>query len=86
MRWSPVRFRNLLSWADGVDRIFVALLERNAGLVMANAKTHALALGDFTGTALVALLGLWPFMGLQARVPGAILWAILLATAWDTVW
>ncbi|TDS97017.1 AGZA family xanthine/uracil permease-like MFS transporter [Rahnella sp. BIGb0236] len=63
--------------------IFVALLGfRNAGLVMANAKTHALALGDFTAPgALIALLGLLVAVGLQARkVPGAILWAILLAT------
>ncbi|WP_159281236.1 NCS2 family permease [Rahnella variigena] len=63
--------------------IFVALLGfRNAGLVMANARTHALALGDFTAPgALIALLGLLLAVGLQARkVPGAILWAILLAT------
>ncbi|PKE33033.1 permease [Rahnella sp. AA] len=63
--------------------IFVALLGfRNAGLVMANAKTHALGLGDFTAPgALIALLGLLVAVGLQARkVPGAILWAILLAT------
>lgn len=63
--------------------IFVALLGfRNAGLVTANAKTHALGLGDFTAPgALIALLGLLIAIGLQARrVPGAILWAILLAT------
>ncbi|MBB6115960.1 AGZA family xanthine/uracil permease-like MFS transporter [Rahnella inusitata] len=63
--------------------IFVALLGfRNAGLVLANAKTHALALGDFTSPgALIALLGLLVAVGLQARkIPGAILWAILLAT------
>ncbi|WP_369788834.1 NCS2 family permease [Rouxiella sp. WC2420] len=63
--------------------IFVALLGfRNAGLVIANAKTHALGLGDFTTPgALIALLGLLLAIGLQARrVPGAILWAILLAT------
>lgn len=63
--------------------IFVALLGfRNAGLVLANAKTHALALGDFTTPgALIALLGLLVAVGLQARkVPGAILWAILLST------
>ncbi|NGX87877.1 NCS2 family permease [Rahnella sp. Lac-M11] len=63
--------------------IFVALLGfRNAGLVMANAKTSALGLGDFTVPgALIALLGLLVAIGLQARkVPGAILWAILLAT------
>ncbi|WP_455864547.1 NCS2 family permease [Pantoea agglomerans] len=64
--------------------IFVALLGfRNAGLVLANAKTHALGLGDFTAPgALIALLGLLVAVGLQAhKVPGAILWAILLATA-----
>lgn len=63
--------------------IFVALLGfRNAGLVIANAKSHALGLGDFTAPgALIALLGLLLAIGLQARrVPGAILWAILLAT------
>ncbi|KAB8305680.1 NCS2 family permease [Rouxiella chamberiensis] len=63
--------------------IFVALLGfRNAGLVMANAKTSALGLGDFTAPgAMIALLGLLVAIGLQARkVPGAILWAILLAT------
>ncbi|MDR3432513.1 MAG: NCS2 family permease [Rouxiella aceris] len=63
--------------------IFVALLGfRNAGLVLANAKTHSLALGDFTAPgALIALAGLLIAIGLQARrVPGAILWAILLAT------
>ncbi len=63
--------------------IFVALLGfRNAGLVIANVKTHALGLGDFTAPgALIALLGLLLAIGLQARrVPGAILWAILLAT------
>lgn len=63
--------------------IFVALLGfRNAGLVLANAKTHALALGDFTAPgALIALLGLLIAVGLQARkIPGAILWAILLST------
>ncbi|NMP26138.1 NCS2 family permease [Rahnella sp. SAP-1] len=63
--------------------IFVALLGfRNAGLVLANAKTHSLGLGDFTSPgALIALAGLLIAIGLQARrVPGAILWAILLAT------
>lgn len=63
--------------------IFIALLGfRNAGLVLANAKNSALALGDFTSPgALIALLGLLAAVGLQARkVPGAILWAILLST------
>lgn len=63
--------------------IFVALLGfRNAGLVAANVKTHALSLGDFTAPgALIALLGLLVAVGLQARrIPGSILWAILLST------
>lgn len=63
--------------------IFVAMLGfRNAGLVLANVKSNALMLGDFTAPgACVALLGLLVAIGLQARkVPGAILWAILLAT------
>ncbi|RJT19598.1 NCS2 family permease [Klebsiella pneumoniae] len=53
-----------------------------AGLVLANAKTNALMLGDFLAPgALVALCGLFLAIALQARkVPGAILWAILCAT------
>nr|VXZ82477.1 Putative permease yicO [Klebsiella pneumoniae] len=64
--------------------LFVAVLGfRNAGLVLANAKTNALMLGDFRPGALVALCGLFPAIALQARkVPGAILWAILCATRW----
>lgn len=62
--------------------LFIAVLGfRNAGMVVANAKTNALALGDFTrpGT-LVALIGLGAAVVLQGRrVPGAILWAILIA-------
>ncbi|MDI2119885.1 solute carrier family 23 protein, partial [Klebsiella pneumoniae] len=51
-------------------------------LVLANAKTNALMLGDFLAPgALVALCGLFLAIALQARkVPGAILWAILCAT------
>ncbi|MFI2991092.1 permease [Klebsiella aerogenes] len=63
--------------------LFVAVLGfRNAGLVLANAKTNALMLGDFLAPgALVALCGLFLAIALQARkVPGAILWAILFAT------
>jgi AGZA family xanthine/uracil permease-like MFS transporter len=63
--------------------IFVAMLGfRNAGLVLANAKTNALMLGDFLSPgALVALCGLFMAIALQARrIPGAILWAILFAT------
>lgn len=62
--------------------LFIAVLGfRNAGMVIANAKTNALALGDFTrpGT-IVALIGLGVAVALQGRrVPGAILWAILIA-------
>ncbi len=64
--------------------LFIAVLGfRNAGMVIANAKTNALALGDFSrpGT-LVALIGLGAAVVLQGRrVPGAILWAILIAAA-----
>ncbi|HED2338415.1 TPA: NCS2 family permease [Serratia liquefaciens] len=63
--------------------LFVAVLGfRNAGLVLANAKSNALMLGDFTAPgALIALCGLFLAIGLQARrIPGAILWAILVAT------
>ncbi len=63
--------------------LFVAVLGfRNAGLVLANAKSNALMLGDFLSPgALVALCGLFVAIALQARrIPGAILWAILFAT------
>lgn len=63
--------------------LFVAILGfRNAGLVLANAKSNALMLGDFTAPgALIALCGLFLAIALQARrIPGAILWAILFAT------
>ncbi|VVE02398.1 Adenine permease AdeQ [Pandoraea pneumonica] len=62
--------------------LFIAVLGvRNAGMVVANAKTNAFALGDFSkpGT-IVALVGLGAAILLQGRkVPGAILWSILLA-------
>lgn len=63
--------------------LFVAVLGfHNAGLVHANAKTNALALGDFTAPgAAIALCGLLLAIALQARrVPGALLWAILFST------
>jgi AGZA family xanthine/uracil permease-like MFS transporter len=64
--------------------LFIAVLGfRNAGMVIANAKTNALALGDFSrpGT-IVALIGLGAAVVLQGRrIPGAILWAILIAAA-----
>jgi AGZA family xanthine/uracil permease-like MFS transporter len=49
--------------------LFVAVLGfRNAGLVLANAKTNALMLGDFLAPgALVALCGLFLAIALQAR-------------------
>jgi xanthine/uracil/vitamin C permease (AzgA family) len=49
--------------------LFVAVLGfRNAGLVLANAKTNALMLGDFLSPgALVALCGLFLAIALQAR-------------------
>ena len=63
--------------------LFVAILGfRNAGLILANPKTNALMMGDFLSPgALVALCGFLVAVALQARrVPGAIMWAILLAT------
>jgi AGZA family xanthine/uracil permease-like MFS transporter len=62
--------------------LFVAVLGfRNAGLVLANAKTNALMLGDFYHRCTGGVTGLFLAIGLQARrIPGAILWAILLAT------
>lgn len=63
--------------------LFIAVLGfRNAGLVLANPKTHALMMGDFLAPgALVALCGFFIAVALQARrIPGAIMWAILLAT------
>ncbi|WP_028535149.1 NCS2 family permease [Paludibacterium yongneupense] len=64
--------------------LFVTMLGlRNAGLVLANAKTNALMLGNFTTPgAAVALSGLAAGVFLQARkIPGGILWSILVATA-----
>ena len=64
--------------------IFIALLGfRNADLVIATVRTHSLGLGDFSRPgSIVALLGLVCAIGMQARrIPGAILWSILLATA-----
>ena len=61
--------------------LFVAVLGfRNAGLVLANAKTNALMLGDFLSPgALVALCGLFLAIALQARkIPGSILFATLV--------
>ncbi len=64
--------------------LFVAVLGfRNAGLVLANAKTNALMLGDFScpRRAGGAVRPVFLAIALQARkVPSAILWAILFAT------
>ncbi|MEJ8858003.1 NCS2 family permease [Variovorax robiniae] len=62
--------------------IFIAVLGfRNAGMLVANAKTNAYALGDFTHPGVwVALIGLALIVFLQGRkLPGAILLAIILA-------
>jgi len=80
-RMVPVQIKLALSASIG---LFIAVLGfRNAGLVLANAKTNAMMLGDFTAPgALVALIGLGIAILLHARkVPGSILWAILGATA-----
>jgi AGZA family xanthine/uracil permease-like MFS transporter len=64
--------------------LFITVLGfRNAGMVLANAKTNALALGDFSRPGTVAaLIGLAAAVVLQGRrVPGAILWAILMQRA-----
>src|SRR5258707_1659570 len=80
-RMVPVQIKLALSASIG---LFIAVLGlRHAGLVLANAKTNAMMLGDFTRPgALVALFGLAVAILLHARkVPGSILWAILGATA-----
>jgi AGZA family xanthine/uracil permease-like MFS transporter len=80
-RMVPVQIKLALSASIG---LFIAVLGfRNAGLVLANAKTNAMMLGDFTAPgALVALIGLAIAILLHARkVPGSILWTILGATA-----
>jgi len=79
VRLIPVQIKLGLGASIG---LFIAMLGfRNAGMVVANARTNALALGDFTqpGT-LVALIGIAVAVLLQGRkVPGAILFAILIA-------
>jgi len=79
VRLIPVQIKLGLGASIG---LFIAMLGfRNAGMVVANARTNALALGDFTqpGT-LVALIGIAAVVLLQGRkVPGAILFSILLA-------
>ena len=62
---------------------FVALLGfRNAGMVVANARTNALGLGDFSSHgAIIALAGLGVAILLhQRKAPGGILFGIALAT------
>ncbi|MEB2610971.1 NCS2 family permease [Burkholderia cenocepacia] len=81
VRLIPVQIKLGLGASIG---LFVTMLGlRNAGMVVANAKTNAFALGDFSRPgALVALIGLAVAIVLQARkVPGAILIAILVAAA-----
>ncbi|AXF22554.1 permease [Burkholderia pyrrocinia] len=81
VRLIPVQIKLGLGASIG---LFVTMLGlRNAGMVVANAKTNAFALGDFSRPgALVALIGLAVAVVLQARkVPGAILIAILAAAA-----
>jgi AGZA family xanthine/uracil permease-like MFS transporter len=80
-RMVPVQIKLSLSASIG---LFIAVLGfRNAGLVLANAKTNALMLGNFTAPgAMTALAGLGIAVLLHARkVPGSILFAILGATA-----
>jgi len=81
VRLIPVQIKLGLGASIG---LFITMLGlRNAGMVVANAKANALALGDFSrpGT-LVTLIGLAVAVVLQARkVPGAILIAILAAGA-----
>src|SRR6266852_4747359 len=70
--------------SEGVAwQIAIAIAFWSGVLVLANAKTNAMMLGDFTAPgALVALIGLGIAILLHARkVPGSILWAILGATA-----
>ena len=79
MRLIPVQIKLGLGASIG---LFIAMLGfRNAGMVVANARTNALALGDFSQPGvLVALIGLAAVVLLQGRrVPGAILFAILVA-------
>ena len=80
-RMVPVQIKLSLSASIG---LFIAVLGfRNAGLVLANVRTNALMLGNFTTPgALTALTGLGIAVVLHARkVPGSILFAILGATA-----
>jgi adenine/guanine/hypoxanthine permease len=80
-RMIPVQIKLSLAASIG---LFIAVLGfRNAGLVLANARTNALMLGSFTSPgAIVALIGLGVAVLLHARkVPGSILIAILAATA-----
>ncbi len=77
----PAQIKLALGAAIG---LFIAVLGfKNAGLVGVNARTSSLMLGSFaTPQALVALFGLFFAVFLRGRrVPGAILWAILGATA-----
>jgi AGZA family xanthine/uracil permease-like MFS transporter len=76
----PAEIKVALSASLGI--FIVTLGFRNAGLVVANARTNAFALGDFSAPgALVALTGLLVVVGLHIRrVPGAILLGMVAAT------
>src|SRR6202012_1212017 len=81
MRLIPAQIKLGLGASIG---LFIAMLGfRNAGMVVVNAKTNSLALGDFTQPGVVvALVGLGVAVLLQGRgIPGAILFAILIAAA-----
>jgi AGZA family xanthine/uracil permease-like MFS transporter len=81
VRWVPVQIKQGLGASIG---LFIAVLGcRQAGFVAVNARTNALALGDFTHPgALVALAGLLVILALEAhRVRGALLIGIALASA-----
>jgi len=80
IRVVPVEIKVALSASLGI--FIVTLGFRNAGLVVANARTNAFALGDFAAPgAVVALVGLAVVVGLHIRkVPGAILLGMVVAT------
>jgi len=80
VRVVPAEIKVALSASLGI--FIVTLGFRNAGLVVANMRTNAFALGDFAAPgALVALAGLAVVVGLHIRkVPGAILLGMMAAT------
>lgn len=79
VRLVPVQIKLGLGASIG---LFIALLGcRDAGMVAINAKSNALALGDFSQPGpIVALIGLAVAIALQARrLPGAVLAGIIVA-------